>query len=129
MTVIVGYTPTPQARNALDRAVTEATRRGCRLVVVNSTPGDRYTDPSFATAEDITSIERRLSEAGISFEIRQPVRGKDAAQEVLDAAEDTSAELIVIGMRPRSAVGKLLLGSTAQTILLRAECDVLAVKA
>jgi nucleotide-binding universal stress UspA family protein len=47
---------------------------------------------------------------------------------VVDIADEVGAELIVIGMRRRSAVGKLLLGSTAQRILLDARCPVLAVK-
>jgi len=57
------------------------------------------------------------------------VRGRDAADEVLQAAEDARADLVVIGLRHRSPVGKLLLGSTAQRVLLDARCPVLAVKA
>ncbi|MEN8584045.1 universal stress protein [Burkholderia sp. RS01] len=53
----------------------------------------------------------------------------DAANEVLDAAEKYRAELIVIGLRKRTPVGKLIMGSTAQQILLEASCPVLAVKA
>jgi nucleotide-binding universal stress UspA family protein len=129
VTVVIGYTPTPQAKAALAKAVVEARRRGGRLVLVNSSPGDRYTDPSFASSADLGGIEDQLRRSGVTYEIRQPVRGKGGAEEVLEAAEETNAELIVIGLRPRSAVGKLLLGSNAQTILMRAPCDVLAVKA
>jgi nucleotide-binding universal stress UspA family protein len=48
---------------------------------------------------------------------------------VLDAAEDHQADLIVIGLRRRTPVGKLFLGSTAQRIILEADCPVVAVKA
>jgi nucleotide-binding universal stress UspA family protein len=47
---------------------------------------------------------------------------------VLLAIEELDAELVVIGVRRRTAVGKLLLGSTAQSIIMQSTCDVLAVK-
>jgi len=48
---------------------------------------------------------------------------------ILKLAQLEDAELIVIGLRHRSPVGKLLLGSTSQQVLLDASCAVLAVKA
>ena len=48
---------------------------------------------------------------------------------MLDAAEEHNADLIVIGLRRRTPVGKLIMGSTSQRILLEADCPVLAVKA
>jgi nucleotide-binding universal stress UspA family protein len=69
-----------------------------------------------------------LSEAGVEHELTQLVESKDAADQILRLADELNAELIVIGLRRRSPVGKLILGSQAQTILLEAECPVLAVK-
>jgi nucleotide-binding universal stress UspA family protein len=65
----------------------------------------------------------------VEHEFRQLVRGHEPAEEVVDLADELGAELIVIGMRHRTAVGKFLLGSSAQRILLGARCPVLAVKA
>jgi nucleotide-binding universal stress UspA family protein len=43
-------------------------------------------------------------------------------------AAEERAELIIVGIRRRSKVGKLLMGSTAQYIILKAPCPVLTVK-
>lgn len=129
MNIVVGYSPAPHSEAALRRAISEASRHGARLVVVNGSPGDRYADSSFASPDDLASVEAALQAAKVDYEVRQPVRGRDGAEEVLAAAEEVNADLVVIGLRRRSPVGKLFLGSTAQNILLHAECDVLAVKA
>ncbi len=129
MTVVVGYVPRPEGRAALDRAVEEARLRGSRLVVVNASRGDAYVDAGYAPVQEIELVRSRLAEAGVEHELRQLVRGHEPADEVVDTAGEVGAELVVIGLRRRTAVGKFLLGSTAQWILRDAPCAVLAVKA
>ena len=73
-------------------------------------------------------IHERLTESGVEHELAQIVESKDAADQILALARDLNAELIVIGLRRRTPVGKFIMGSQAQTILLQAECPVLAVK-
>jgi nucleotide-binding universal stress UspA family protein len=113
----------------LDRAITEAQKSQSRLVIINSSRGDAIVDKRYAQAEDISALTERLDREGIEHLVLQPVRGNDAANEVLEAAEKYRAELIVIGLRRRTPVGKLIMGSAAQQILLEASCPVLAVKA
>jgi nucleotide-binding universal stress UspA family protein len=129
MVIVVGYVPKPEGRAALDRAIEEADLRGGRLVVVNASRGDAYVDAGYAGVQDLELVKSRLAEAGVEHEVRQLVRGHEPAEEVVELAEELDAELIVIGMRHRTAVGKFLLGSTAQRILIDAHCPVLAVKA
>ena len=129
MTIVVGYVPKPEGRAALQRAVDEAKLREARLVVVNASRGDAYVDAGYAAVQDVEIVKSELSSAGVEFDFRQLVRGREPAEEVVDVAEEVDADLIVIGMRRRSAVGKFILGSTAQRILLDASCPVLAVKA
>ena len=50
------------------------------------------------------------------------------ADEILAAADAAGASLVVVGLKKRSAVGKLMLGSTAQTVMLGAKCSVLGVR-
>lgn len=49
------------------------------------------------------------------------------AVEILNAAEDVSADLVVIGTHGRTGVARFLLGSVAEAVLGRADRDVLAV--
>ncbi len=126
--VVVAYTPRADGRAALHRAIEEARLRGLRLVVVNASRGDALVDPAFAAPEDVAELRTLLDDTGLPHEIRQQPSGHEPADQVVDIADEVGAELIVIGMRRRSAVGKLLLGSTAQRILLDARCPVLAVK-
>lgn len=128
MAIIVGYVPTPEGHAALDRAIEEARLRRQRLVVVNSSRGEALVDKRFASGAELESVEQRLSASGVDHELTQLVASKDAADQILRLADELNAELIVIGLRRRTPVGKLILGSQAQTILLEAECPVLAVK-
>jgi nucleotide-binding universal stress UspA family protein len=129
VSIIVGYVPTPEGAAALDRAISEARQHDSRLVIVNSSRGDALVDKRYAQAEDLNAVTGRLEKVGVEHLVLQRVRGNDAASEVLEAAEEYQAELIVIGLRKRTPVGKLIMGSTAQQILLEASCPVLAVKA
>ncbi|HCX84907.1 MAG TPA: universal stress protein [Micrococcales bacterium] len=125
MTIVVGYLATPEGAAALDAAVAEAGRRAARIVVVVS---QRRGDDVQALEANLEHVRDRLDEAGLGYEVRQMERGRDVADDLIDAAEETGAELIVIGLRRRSPVGKLILGSNAQRILLDAPTPVLAVK-
>lgn len=128
MVIVVGYYPATPGQAALARAIEEARLRGGRLVVVNSSRGDALVDSHLVQGEDVSQLERTLRESGVEWALEQPVRGLDPAEEILDAAESARADLIVIGMRHRSPVGKLLMGSTAQRVLLGSRCPVLSVK-
>ena len=129
MTIVVGYVPSPEGRAALHRAGEEAALRRTRLLVLNASRGASYVDPSLAPADELAALSRSLTASGVEHEVRQSNGGHDPSAELLDAAADPATELLVIGLRRRSPVGKLLLGSTAQRVLLDAECPVLAVKA
>lgn len=129
MTVVVGYLPTPEGVSALGHAIAEVTRTGEKLVVVNTGEGANYATPSFATPQDLDAIRAQLSDARIDHEVLQPTNGLAAADEILLSAAAHDASRIVIGIRRRSPVGKLFTGSTAQQVLLEADCPVVAVKA
>jgi nucleotide-binding universal stress UspA family protein len=131
MAIVVGYVPRAEGRAALRRAAEEARLRGTRLIVINSNRGGRDLDDEDAIAHEreLEEVRARLDEEGIEHEVRQLVRGLDPAEDLIAVAEEVHADFIVIGLRRRTPVGKLILGSNAQRILLESPCPVLAVKA
>jgi nucleotide-binding universal stress UspA family protein len=127
MTVVVGYLSTLEGREALATAVDEAVaRRSELLVVMSDRDGLPPADVAQARDEDLERITAPLAAAGVAHRV---VTGTgEVAEDLVATAEAHQAELIVIGLRRRSPVGKLILGSNAQRILLDAPCPVLAVK-
>ena len=126
-TIVVGWSPGPYGAAAVAHAVAEARLRGDRVLVINATKGDAYVDERYAGSEEKAMLEAELEASGVPHEIRQPM-GSDVGEQVISAAEEVDASLVVIGLRRRSPVGKLILGSVAQRILMGAPCPVLAVK-
>jgi nucleotide-binding universal stress UspA family protein len=128
MTIVVGMVPTPAARAALDAAVDEAVWRGSRLVVVNAVRSGAYVDADVLGDDERDAIAERLAASGVDHELRRLNGEGDTVDQLLEVTTETGAELLVIGMRRRSPVGKFLMGSSAQRLLLDAPCPVLAVK-
>jgi nucleotide-binding universal stress UspA family protein len=130
-TVVVGFVPKPEGGAALSSGIAEAKLRGAKIVVVNSHRGGSEFDGDASTKaeKEMERIGKVLDDSGVEHELRQLVRGFEPAEDLISIAESVDAELIVIGLRRRSPVGKLILGSNAQRILLDAKCPVLAVKA
>ncbi|BBY30513.1 universal stress protein [Mycolicibacterium sediminis] len=125
--IVIGYTADRFGRAALEHGVAEARLRNTSVLVINSTAGDSYTDSTFASPDQLADVRTVLGEADVEFEVQQPV-GVDAATELLKAMDRHDAELLVIGIKDRNPVGKLLLGSVSQQVLLESPKPVLAVK-
>ena len=128
MTVLVGYVPTPLGEATLRAGVEEARRRAEQLVVVNMSRDDVLVDAHRAASDDLARVERDVTELGVDVEVVRIERGSDPAEAIVATAQERDASVIVIGLRHRTPVGKLIMGSAAQRILLEARCHVLAVK-
>lgn len=126
MTVVAGYQKTAEGDAAIVRAVAEARLRHTELVVLVAAADEA----SVLEQIDRSEIEHGGdTEAVVPVTVRHTVRTDDYADELIELATEVSGELIVIGLRKRSPVGKMLLGSIAQSVLLNAHVPVLAVRA
>lgn len=129
MTILVAYAPRPEGRSALDKGIEIAKRRQEPLLVVNAGPGGQQEDTSLAPGFEAEKLEEYLATLDIDAEFKQFVRGKSTVDEINDLVASRDISVLVIGLRKRTAVGKLLLGSLAQELLMTVSCPVLCVKA
>jgi nucleotide-binding universal stress UspA family protein len=117
-TIVVGYSAKPEGRAALQRAIRIARAGSATIVIVHTAPAD-----------ELAGLDEELAATGLPYQIHQAPDVLDPAEELIKVSESSPDAIIVIGLRRRSPVGKLLLGSNAQRVLLDASCPVLAVKA
>jgi nucleotide-binding universal stress UspA family protein len=130
--IVVGFVPTKEGRAAVARAADESLLRKTSLVIVNSARGGRdVTDvgPESPAERELLDVVQDLRDRDVDVEVHSLVRGNEPAEDLIQVAGEVGADFIVIGLRRRTPVGKLILGSNAQRVLLDSPCAVLAVKA
>jgi nucleotide-binding universal stress UspA family protein len=128
MTVVVGYLPKPEGEAAFGAALEEAARRREDLVVLNSPRSGARVSADVAAPDVVVDLTTRAAAAGVAVDVRQAPHTGEFSDLLLGVADQVDASVIVIGLRRRTLVGKFLLGSNAQQILVTADRPVLAVK-
>lgn len=121
MNIIVAMTAAPEAQAATHAAIDEAKLRGTDVVILTG-------DDDAATAAQNPEIADYAREQGVTVSLEAVPNGTDFGDALIDRSYARDTTMIVIGLRRRSPVGKLFLGSTSQRILLEAGCPVHAVK-
>ncbi|WP_032367523.1 universal stress protein [Rhodococcoides fascians] len=133
MTVGVLHNNSPEGRAALAAAVREARIRETDLVVLHALSGS--AEPSAEAAETAavsTSVETALADIdsaeAVAWTVAVGRPDPDAVNTLLTLVEEQKSEILVVGSRHRSAVGKFLMGQTIQRLLLEIPVPVLLVK-
>ena len=130
MTVAVAHQVSPTSRKALTQAVREATYRGTDLAVlhvVGSIDADTTEAYRLGVSDEIEKVIG--DQPGVPWKLHLATARVDIADTLLGLVDTLDADLLVIGARQRSPVGKALLGSVAQAVILHASVPVLVVKA
>jgi nucleotide-binding universal stress UspA family protein len=130
MKILVGYDGTNAAREALNVAKRHAVAFGAKVHVVTSMLSGKETQQ-----KDINRAEKELEYARSVFEAEGTpveshllIRGMSPGEDLVQFARENEVDEIVVGVKRRSKVGKILLGSTAQFVIVKAPCTVVAVK-
>ena len=125
-TILLAYVPSATSEAAFAYAVEEAERRDASLLVLAS---ERAPDPRKARGVvDQRPLQERLAETGLEFELRAVPKRDDPADDILDAVEHEDVGLVVLGIRRRTPIGKILLGSTSQRVAIESPVPVVLVK-
>ncbi len=128
MRILVGYDGTDLAKKALKLAQDHANAFGAKIFVLHSKVTDLPQKEHEQDAEELEKVKRDLESQGLSCETHLVVRNMDPGDHIVTFAKENQIDEIVIGVRMRSKVGKLLMGSTAQHVILQAPCPVVSVK-
>jgi nucleotide-binding universal stress UspA family protein len=130
MKILVGYDGTNSAKEALNLAKAHAKGFGASVEVITSM--QRGTE---SERKAIEQAERGLEYAKSLFEENNIpcnthllIRGLTPGEDLVEFATENQVDEIIVGVKRRSKVGKLLMGSTAQYVILQAQCPVVSVK-
>ncbi|MCY1158902.1 MAG: hypothetical protein MOP51_1926 [Citricoccus sp.] len=120
MNIIVAMTATPEAEAAARTAIDEAALRGADVVLLPEEDGNGTAPPA--------DLAAHAEAQGVRLTTAVVPEGADFGDTLIDSSYAADTAMVVIGLRRRSPVGKLFLGSTSQRILLESGCPVHAVK-
>jgi nucleotide-binding universal stress UspA family protein len=130
MNFLVGYNGSNEAKSALSLARDFAKIFDAKVFVMTSMPGG-YGE----SLEEITNTEKILQYAKnfleaqeIECEIHQLARGLSPGEDLVKFAVDNEIDQLFVGVERKSKTQKMLLGSTAQYVILKAPCPVITVK-
>ena len=130
MNILVGYNGSAESKAALKLAGTLAKPLEGSITVVTSMEGGvRERPEDIARAQEhLNEARRMMQEEGISCDIQQTARGMSPGEDIVNFAKENDTDLIFVRVEKHSKTQKILLGSTAQYIILKAPCPVLTVK-
>jgi nucleotide-binding universal stress UspA family protein len=130
MKLLVGYDGSAAAEKALELAMEKAKIKNARLYVVTSM--SKGTESQLHDIQEkekkLEDIKQRVQARGIDGDTILLIRGVDAGEDLVQFANENNIDEIFVGVKKRSRVEKMILGSTAQHVILHANCPVTTVK-
>ena len=130
MKFLVGYDGTESSQRALTLAAEQAKRAEALIYVVTSMEGGEKEswEEIKKVEEDLEKAKDLLLKEHIQCETIQLARGLSPGEDLVKFAEDNSIDIIFLGIKKKSRTRKILLGSTAQFIILKGPCPVTTTK-
>jgi nucleotide-binding universal stress UspA family protein len=130
MKILVGYDGSNSAKYALDLAKKHAEAFDAEVIIVSSLTGGSVTHAVEVeqSTEGLELAKKIFNDGGIPCSAKLLVRGMTPGEDIVEYAKEKAIDEIIIGIKRRSKVGKLLFGSNAQYVIIKAPCPVVTVK-
>lgn len=130
MKIVVGYRGKNVGKDLLEQAVKQAKAFNAEVHVVTSLMGGEKTEKEKIeeAEENLENAKRYLDDHSVKNEGHLLIRGRSAGEDLVMFAREIEADEIIIAVKSRSKVGKILFSSTAQYVILKAECPVISIK-
>ena len=130
MKFLVAYSGSSEARAALRLAIEHASLFKAKVFVITSMEGGQSEKPKDIARvnQELKQVRQQIEDAGLDHEVHETARGLTPGEDIVRFAKENSIDQIYVGIEKKSRTRKLLLGSTAQYIILRATCPVITVK-
>lgn len=130
MKILVGYRGNNVGRDLLEQAIKQAKAFDGEVHVVTSMVGGEKTEKEKITEaeENLENAKQYLDGQGVKNDVHLLVRGRSPGEDIVLYAKENGIDEIIIAVKSRSKVGKILFSSTAQYVILKAECPVISIR-
>ena len=130
MQFLVAYSGSDEAKAALRLAADHASLFKAKVFVITSMEGGHSEKPEDIARvnQELRQVRTQLEDAGLEHEVHEIARGLTPGEDIVRFAKENDIDQIFVGIEKRSRTRKLLLGSTAQYIILKAMCPVTTIK-
>lgn len=130
MKIVVGYKESKMSKVILDLVMRHAKAFDATVYLISSLEGGsgEKIEEIDAAKGELSYAEGVLKEEGIKAETELLIRGLSPGEDIVEFAKDKKADEIIVGVKMRSKVGKFILGSTAQYVILNAHCPVVSIR-
>ncbi len=130
MRLMVCYDGSNVAKDAIGLAVELGQQLGGAISLVRSISTKRADDVVSVEGieADLDATAGRVAAAGLAVDTHLLIRGGSPGEDLTAFANENRVDYVVIGIKRRSKVGKILFGSTAQYVIIKAACPVITVK-
>ena len=128
--ILVGYDGTDSSKSTIEVVRVHAKAHNAKVFVIKShKTGTKDESESIDASEKVLDEAKNIFETdNIECETHLIIRGNSPGEDLVEFAEKNKVDLVFVGVKMKSKVGKLIFSSNAQHVVINAPCPVVTVK-